>query len=372
MQSPVGKDIGGWKTIAKAECTGERENFTVNRILRVWGGAWTGFFVQRPPQAADRRKASEPMDVILHVGAHRTATTCFQNYLRENRETLFARGIGVLCPPRTRAGLFRGVLPVPVADEPQAQLDRARGRIAIQIEKAAASGLRQLVVSDENMLGAPRNNLREARLYADAGQRMARFAYAFGVVSPRVVLSIRQQEMFWASSLAFGVARGHRLPRERDLRHMARGRRGWRDVIEDIACAVESATPVAVMPYEVFGGRCAARLEVMTGQTTLPSAHACEWRNKSPRLAQLRQVLRDRGIDPARLPKGEGRWMPFTNDQVAALQEAYQDDLFWLTGGADGLAQLTEETGSAEAGQKPNADETTRGLGNGIEERRMA
>jgi hypothetical protein len=312
------------------------------------------------------------MDVILHVGAHRTATTCFQNYLRENRERLSARGIGVWGPWQTRAGLFRGVLPVPGAGDAQAQLDRARGRIAIQIEKAAAGGLRHLVVSDENMLGAPRNNLREARFYADAGQRMARFAHAFGAVSPRVALSIRRQDMFWASSLAFGVARGHRIPRERDLRHLAEARRGWREVIEDISRAIDGAAPILVMPYEFFGGHCETRLGAMTGQADLPLRHAREWMNKSPGLAQLRQVLRARGIDPARLPQGEGRWMPFKNDQITALQEAYQDDLFWLTGGADGLVQLTEETGPVTAGQTPRMGKMTRGHANGIEKRRMA
>ncbi len=312
------------------------------------------------------------MDVILHVGAHRTATTCFQNYLRENRERLAARGIGVWGPWCTRAGLLRGVLPVSGFGDAQAQLDRARGRIAIQVEKAAARGLRQLVVSDENMLGAPRNNLRQAELYADAGQRMARFAYAFGAVNPRVVLSIRQQDMFWASSLAFGVARGHRVPRARDLRHIARAKRSWRGVIEDIACAVDGSAPMTVMPYEVFGGKSDVRLAAMTGKADLPRAHSREWMNQSPRLAQLRQVLRDRGLDPARLPDGEGRWMPFTNDQIATLQEAYQDDLFWLTDGADGLAQLTEETGPVTAGQTPRTGKMTRGHADGIEERRMA
>ncbi|WP_306155033.1 hypothetical protein [Roseovarius sp. MMSF_3281] len=312
------------------------------------------------------------MDVILHVGAHRTATTCFQNYLRENREELWARGIESWEPRLTRAGLFRGVVPIPGRGEPQAQLDRARGRIAIQIEKAAARGSRFLVVSDDNMLGTPRINLRDARLYADAGQRMARFAHAFGAVAPRMALSIRQQDMFWASSMAFGVARGHRLLRARDLQHITRGPRGWREVIEDLACAMDGAAPIMVMPYEVFGGRSEARLGAMTGQGDLPRSHAREWMNKSPRLAQLRQVLRDRGIDPARLPDGEGRWMPFTNDQIATLQEAYQDDLFWLTRGADGLAQLTEETGPVTAGQTPRPGEMTRGHANGIEERRMA
>lgn len=312
------------------------------------------------------------MDVILHVGAHRTATTCFQQYLHENRENLIGIGIGFWGPRDTRAGLFRGILPRPGAGGAQVQLDRARGRIAIQMEKAAARGVRHLIVSDENMLGAPRRNLRDERLYADVGQRMARFAYAFGTASPRVVLSVRQLDMFWASSLAFGVARGHRLPRERALRHIASARRGWREVIEDLSCAVGSSAPIAVMPYEVFEGHSKARLGAMTGRPDLPCANAPEWMNSSPHLAQLRQILRDRGLDPARLPQGEGRWMPFNDDQTAALKETYQDDLFWLTSGADGLAQLTEETGPMTAGQNPRTGEMTRGHANGIEKRRMA
>ena len=311
------------------------------------------------------------MDVILHIGAHRTATTCFQNYMRENSESLLARGIGFWGPRRTRNGLFRGVIPLAGAGQAQAQLDRARGRVSIQLDKAAAQGLRYLVVSDENMLGAPRRNLRDLRLYADAGQRMARFAHVFSDAKTQVVLSVRQYDMLWSSLLAFGVARGHRLPRLRDLKGIVDEPRHWREVIEDVACAVPGAA-LTVMPYEVFGGRSDDRLAQMTGLTGLPKKNAREWMNQSPRLAQLRQILRDRGLDPDRLPKGDGRWMPFTKDQNAALQDAYHDDLYWLCNGADGLATMVDETGLVIAGQTPHADQTTRGHENGIEERRMA
>lgn len=311
------------------------------------------------------------MDVILHVGAHRTATTCFQHYMRENATQLESRGIGFWGPWRTRAGLFRGVMPLAGAGAPQSQLDRARGRVAVQLERAEAKGLRHLIVSDENMIGAPRRNLRDRRLYVDAGQRMARFAHVFAGAAPRVVLSIRQHDTYWSSSFAYGVARGHRLPQARDLAKVAQGKRGWRDVIEDLACAVPGAT-ISVMPYEVFGGRSDDQLARMTGLGDAPRDHAREWMNSSPRLPQLRQVLRDRGVSPDHLPQGEGRWIPFANEQSAALQETYQDDLFWLCDGADGLANLIEGNGSATAGQTPCADESTRGQGNGNEERRMA
>jgi hypothetical protein len=371
MQSPVSQDIGGRGRIAKIECTHDRENFTVNRIVSFRRTSSVGWFVKSPRSAAERRKARSTMDVILHVGAHRTATTCFQHYMRENSEHLWTRGIGFWGPWRTRAGLFRGVMPVAGSGAAQSQLDRARGRVSIQLDRAAEKGLRHLIISDENMLGAPRRNLRDLRLYAAAGQRMARFSHAFAGVTPQVILSIRQHDMYWASSFAYGVARGHRLPRPRDLKTIAYGCRGWREVIEDLACAVPGV-PLMVMPYEVWGGRSDDQLGHMTGLCDVPRGHAREWMNASPSLAQLRQVLRDRGLSPDHLPQGEGRWMPFSDDQRAALQETYQDDLFWLCDGADGLATLIEETGSVTAGQTPRTDQTTRGHGNGIEERRMA
>lgn len=311
------------------------------------------------------------MEVILHVGAHRTATTCFQYYMHENAHQLESRGIGFWGPWRTRAGLFRGVVPLAGAGSPQSQLDRARGRVAIQLERAAAKGLRHLIVSDENMIGAPRRNLRDLGLYADAGQRMARFAHVFAGAASRVVFSVRQQDTYWSSSFAYGVARGHRLPRARDLARIAQGTRSWRNVIEDLACAVPGAA-ISVVPYEVMGGRSDDFLACLTGLRDAPRDHAREWVNSSPRLPQLRQVLRNRGLCPERLPKGDGRWMPLDSELRAALQEAYQDDLFWLCDGADGLANLIEETGSATAGRTPRADETKRGQGHGIEERRMA
>jgi hypothetical protein len=79
-----------------------------------------------------------------------------------------------------------------------------------------------------------------------------------------------------------------------------------------------------------------------------------------------------RGGDAGVLPEGAGRWQPFDAYQKQALQEAYADDLFWLSAGADGLARLIEETGPNEAGTQPPDGRTTRGQDNGIEERRLA
>lgn len=325
-----------------------------------------------PHRAAIRQGASKTMEIILHLGAHRTASTSFQHYLRRNAETLAKSGIGVWGPLRTRDGLLTGV--VPASGSPRApaqQLARATGRVSIALTKAEQTGTAQLVVSDENMLGAPRRNLRHSALYDDAGQRMARFAQAFGPRVTRVVLSIRAQDSYWGSALAFAVARGHRVPRRDDLDRLVTSPRHWRDVIADVACACPGAD-IHVLPYEVFGGQPERKLQAITGQAKMPRKHARAWLNRAPTIESLRAIVAERGGHSARLGEGEGRWQPFDAAQAAALRESYADDLFWLRAGADGLATLIEETEPGEAGTQPPLGQTTRGHSNDDEERRMA
>ena len=119
------------------------------------------------------------MEIILHLGAHRTATTSFQHYMGANAATLTAQGLGVWGPDVTRDGILTGVIPLPGGESARRQMDRARGRIALRLAQARKAGLRRIVVSDENMIGAARRNLRQGRLYDSAGERMARFAHAF-------------------------------------------------------------------------------------------------------------------------------------------------------------------------------------------------
>ena len=79
------------------------------------------------------------------------------------------------------------------------------------------------------------------------------------------------------------------------------------------------------------------------------------------------------GASPAALPQQDGRWRPFSPPQMAAMAEAYADDLFWLRAGADGLATLTEETDLARVGHTSRGPRLTRGRQHGKEDtRRLA
>jgi len=273
------------------------------------------------------------MDVILHLGLHRTATTTFQVFLSRNARALADAGVEVWTPDRTRAGLFAGLIQRP-QDQPEAELRRAQrsaGVIAVELERLERRGVRTLIVSEENMAGSLRGNLREAQPYPDIITRAARFRAAFGNRVTRVALALRGYDAWWASTLAYAVAQGLPMPPPGLLARLVASPRSWREVIADLGLAFPGV-PLTVWPFERLGTRPEAQLAALT-QLYLPHATGQrDWLNPSPRRDKLRVILRLRGeaAIAATLPEGEGRWMPFTPEQQAVLRARYHADMAWL------------------------------------------
>lgn len=308
------------------------------------------------------------MQVCLHLGAHRCATTSFQEYLRQNAEELEKAGIGFWGPRRTRQGLLHGILPVASAVNSRDLSKRARGRLKMNLNQSRERGIRQLVISDENLIGSVRGNLRLGELYSGVGERMARYGEAFDGALTSVALNVRSLESYWTSALTYAVARGHRMPLPLQLQNLAQSPRSWRDVITDIACAMPGVD-IKILPFETFGGRPELQLELLS-DCEAPRTHARVRLNASLRLEDLRSHLFETAA--GELPEGEGRWRPFDAAQSAALRETYADDLMWLAGGADGLAQLVQDPEQLAAGLNLPQNEVTRGRPHDKEDRRLA
>ncbi|MCX7559126.1 hypothetical protein OS190_06060 [Sulfitobacter sp. F26204] len=282
------------------------------------------------------------MDVILHLGAHRTATTTFQHYMRDQADALSAQDIEFWGPRRSRDSVFPGLFRNSTAPRGRNVALRAVGRIRMFATQARARGVKQLLISDENLLGNCIQNIRAGRLYPAAGERTARISFAFGGRLRRIVLSIRSQDLWWASACALTVSRGHPVPGAAQFDAILRARRTWRDVIMDLSCAAPGAE-IEVLAFETMQGQPEGILRTALG-IEAPKDCRGRWLNGSRDLPGLRAGLVDRGQNPDLLPEGTGRWMPFTSEQSAELREQYADDLHWLIAGADGLATLTEES----------------------------
>lgn len=314
------------------------------------------------------RLGEKLMDIILHVGAHRTATTSFQRYLRANSDAIAASKTGIWGPLRTRKGLFSGIFPGPKMQGRSPE--RVKGRVALQLTRAQDAGVARLLVSEENMIGSSRHCVRTGLLFPAAGDRMSRYCAAFDGKITRIMLNIRSPETWWSSAAAYAVSRGHNVPDPSKLDKIAASQRSWRDVITDLACAVPNAE-IKVATFEEFAGRPDALLTEATGFAA-PVDRDHHWLNRAPDLPALRAMLAERGQDPDLLPDETGRWNPFTDTQAAALRETYSDDLFWLAAGADGLAQLTENTVRERAGTSQPSGDPKKGHPHDSRQRHMA
>ncbi len=306
------------------------------------------------------------MDVILHIGAHRCASTTFQHYLRSNEDKLARMGIGTWGPRRTRNGLFHGIQPgapvEPGGDAHRRGVGRVRMNLARQQER-----LKTLVVSDENMMGSVRENLRTANLYGGVGERLARYFEAFEGYVTDVILNIRSPETYWASALGYSVSRGRPVPGQAELSRLASAPRQWRDVVTDVACALPG-TRLWVLPFETFAGRPETQLATVAA-VDAPKSHSRSRINATPHLEDLRRAASPAGA--ARLPRGFGRWQPFSTAQIAAMQESYADDVMWLVGGADGLAWMMNDPDKKQVGTNLPLTDKTRGRPNDDQEQRM-
>jgi hypothetical protein len=287
------------------------------------------------------------MDIILHVGAHRSATTTLQRMMGQSGPALNAAGVGYWGPKRTRSGLFSGLIGQDDAVLPW-QAGRAEARIRAQIARERRLGRTALFVSEENMLGSMREVLEHGVLYPGTGARLARFARGMDGHRITVALCLRSYEAWWRSALAFRLTRGGPLPsRGYSARLVAQSRR-WRDVISDIAMALPDAA-IRVWPHESLSAWPDAVAQTLLSRP-LDLSGATARLNTGDTLDRMRHYIADIGLHPGLIRAENGRFEPFDQDQRAQLRAHYAEDLAWLAAGAGGKATFLDRPGRKISG----------------------
>ncbi len=294
------------------------------------------------------------MDITLHLGAHRTGATTLQRFLAGNAAILGGDGVVAWTPPRTRRGLFSGLVRRPDAISLPLERTgrRSLGVIAVQVAQLERAGMLRLIVSEQNMLGTAEECLRCERPYPWASERLQRFVPAFHARCDRVVLTIRSYDRFWSSLSAQGILSGWPVPDAARLDRLVTQPRRWRRVIEEIAAALPRAQ-VFVIPFEAMTGVPERQLAVLTGQS-LPTGQAArmtgarDWLCRSPSPDTISEILADRGHFELVRVSSDDRWTPFDDNQHATLVAQYAEDLAWLRAGADGHATLIERAESQD------------------------
>ncbi|SDW65210.1 hypothetical protein SAMN05444358_1011411 [Ruegeria halocynthiae] len=260
------------------------------------------------------------MDVILHCGAHRCATTSFQNYLRRNERVLEDQGLAYWGPERTRANGLNSLnnLTQDVYDDLRRELDACARR-----------GAGQLLVSQENFVGSMERNIAFASLYPSVQERGQLLAKAFDGRVTKLALNIRALDMYWSSVAAYKFKRGSAPIEPAKWKRIAQGKRSWCDVITDFSRAFPGI-PLLVMPFEDFAGQQQAQLEVLSGRVAPAFSDGL-------------------ALNAASSPAPNG----LSVEQAMKLWADYADDLAWLASGADGLAELICRTETNTCGAAP-------------------
>ncbi len=284
------------------------------------------------------------MDVILHLGAHRTASTSFRAFMRDHQRDLAENDIAFWGQDRLRAGLFAGLMARRggvMPDTPKFR-DRATQKILMELDRLEKSGVKQLVVSEPAMAGSMMGNLRAQKLYPDFADRLGRFADAFGGRCRQIALSIRSYEGYWTSAMGHAIPRGFGAPSADTLDRLVTQPRRWSSMINECKSVFPNAE-VLVWPFEAMAGHPARQLALMTGVPLDVSRRAQPWENAAPSPDELAEVFRDRAEIP---PQGDkNRWAPFQGHHRLTLREDYQQDLTWLRNGAQGQATYAENAG---------------------------
>jgi len=272
------------------------------------------------------------LEVILHIGAHRTGTSSLQMALQQNKHNLMKNDVVWWGPKDTRGGVFSGMLRQarPRDRQRDKMIARNRGVIAIELERMQTRGAKTLLVSEENILGAMMENLRTGLLYPGLEGRLQPFAEAFHGKLARIGMAIRPYGDYWSSVLGYGIRTGRMAPDEGALDRLVTQPRHWRRVVADVARAFPGVE-VTVWEFDRLIGRPQAQYRLLTGGRGWIAPMA-EKRNASPGRAVLREMLLERGqtAAAAAIAPGDGRYAPFGAHHLEAFAGQYQADLDWL------------------------------------------
>lgn len=294
------------------------------------------------------------MDICLHLGAHRTASTSFQVFMNANSKSLARARMSIWGPGRTRSGLFAGLVRDPNLVQPDDEelARRSIGRIKMELARVQNNEMERLIVSEENMIGTMGHNFKRSRLYSQTAARLKRFAPAFEGHDLRIGLAIRSYDSYWASALAFRIKAGTSLPETDQLDMLTTQPRRWRHVISDIADVFPKAH-LAVWSFEAWSNQPQRQLAALAGDgmpQNLSGGGATN--NASLRASEIGAIARERGQTEIAddLERQIGRYQPFDPDQIHKLRQDYATDIEWLINGADGLATYYDPTGDTSGG----------------------
>lgn len=288
--------------------------------------------------------------VVLHLGAHKTATTNLQRLFFKNRQLLESDlGFGYVPMFRLRADVTTRL------DRADSQPQRSQMVEALRgYGVGLASDGRRVLLSDENLIGDCAEIMRSGKLYPRMLTRLRRLRELLGQEPREIWFAVRAYDHFLAS--AYVEANRHAkefLSWDATAARVDLSRRRWPQVLADVRTVFPGAR-VRVWAFEQFVaddrsvmghliGEGAARLayikEAVRASSSADAIRVAELLSQTLGPAAAASVFAE--LD-ALLPKSATRlgFSPWSDDEKAAFRRLYEADLQQL-GQADGLELIS-------------------------------
>ena len=289
-----------------------------------------------------KRPAKDPpmQTIRVYLGAHKTASTHLQDLLVASRPALAEVGTAVADPALLRGD--SGWITAYFAAAQQRTAGRAIKDATRQTLRALAPAKGDWVLTDENMLGTPRDVLWHHRFYADARRNLAVLPEVFPDRRLQAFLALRSYDGFFASMYSEIVRNRGFLPFAEFDAAVDPGW-SWTQTVADLVAVFgeENVTLWDFADFRALQPQIVALLAGIEDAAPLIAAHPAD--STRPSLSQRTiDILADLapaiGTEAARdltwkinqhyaVAKGHPPFRPFDDGRQAALRARYADDL---------------------------------------------
>lgn len=283
------------------------------------------------------------MDIILHLGAHKTASTYLQKRLSRSHGRLKRYKYVFHGPKSLRPRINKALGKQDKLGRVESQR-RRRDCLTELIEHEEARGTERLVLSEEQFIGSLRDMVLGKDFYADADIRLTPVADALGDRPVKIMLSVRGYADFLASTYG-QVIRGWRfMPFDQKLRDQFLNQaRGWPELVETTLQAFPTTKGITLWRFEDFAASKDQILTELVGQAaplikplpdkpfSAPSQTAIDWLHESAQNGTPPdQDTVNAAYESALKVHGHPPFDPWTEEERAYLDARYRQDLIWL------------------------------------------
>jgi hypothetical protein len=228
----------------------------------------------RPPDSPStfvRQTSAVNLEIRLHLGAHKTATTHVQQTLFQNCAKLAEAGVHYIELNRLREiftrpffRVFRGSAGPPHPSSVQ----MLRTAIRNELERAEAERNRQfhtLVISDENIMGDIPLLARTGRLYGDRSKRLRLVKAIFRGCPITVALTIRNYNDLYPSLYGQLIKQGQSVSYGDFLQKLDFENNSWHAIVADLS-HIFGRDRIRLFRYEDYPGNMEVLIESIVGR----------------------------------------------------------------------------------------------------------